>query len=353
MIPAAGADPVLRVRDLRKHFPADGGRSLVAVDGINLDLAAGETLALVGESGSGKSTVARCIVRLIDWTSGDVVIDGEPIGGLRPAALARVYQRIQMVFQDPNASLNPRMNVRQILDEPLRLHLKLARPAREARVRELIGLVKMTVAHLDRYPNELSGGQRQRIGIARAIAVSPKIVILDEPTSSLDVSVRGQILELLADLRRELNLSYLFISHDLPVVRHVADRVAVMYLGGIVETGPTRAVFSDPQHPYTRALLSAAPVARWGAAKRDAESRGPRIRLIGEITSPIDPPDACRLVGRCPLRQPSCATAKPPLIDIGGGHAVACPIVTAANATAPPGGTVSHPIAGDPVSVLS
>ncbi|HEY0185560.1 MAG TPA: oligopeptide/dipeptide ABC transporter ATP-binding protein [Rhodopila sp.] len=310
-----------------------GGRSLVAVDGVNLDIAAGETLALVGESGSGKSTVARCIVRLIEPTSGDVAIDGAPILSLDPAALSRVYRRIQMVFQDPNASLNPRMTVRQVLDEPLRLHLKMPRQAREARVRSLVEMVNLTAAHLDRYPHELSGGQRQRVGIARAIAVSPEIVILDEPTSSLDVSVRGQILTLLMDLRRQLNLAYLFISHDLQVVRHVADRVAVMYLGGIVETGPTSEVFGSPKHPYTRALLSAAPVPQWGVAG----ARAARLRLVGEISSPIDPPDACRLAGRCPLQQTSCTQGKPQLTDLGGGHAVACRIVAAAPVTSPSG----------------
>jgi oligopeptide/dipeptide ABC transporter ATP-binding protein len=225
-----------------------------------------------------------------------------------------------MVFQDPNASLNPRMNVRQVLDEPLRLHLEMSGIERAGRVRELVEMVGLTTAHLDRYPHELSGGQRQRVGIARAIAVSPDIVILDEPTSSLDVSVRGQILDLLLDLQQRLNLAYLFISHDLQVVQHVAGRVAVMYLGGIVEIGPTADVFRDPRHPYTRALLSAAPVAQWGVKRT-------RVRLAGEISSAIDPPDACRLVSRCPLAQPSCSAAKPSLIDLGQAHAVACPIV--------------------------
>lgn len=311
---------ILQVRGLRKIFPVEGGRRLLAVDGVSLDVAAGETLALVGESGSGKSTVARCIVRLIEPSGGDVVIDGKSILPLEPRKLAGVYRRIQMVFQDPNASLNPRMSVRQVLEEPLRLHLDLPRAARIARLRELVEMVGLTPAHLDRYPHELSGGQRQRVGIARAIAVSPDIVILDEPTSSLDVSVRGQILDLLLDLQQRLNLAYLFISHDLQVVRHVADRVAVMYLGGIVETGPTASVFSDPHHPYTRALLSAAPVAQWGVTRT-------RLRLRGEIASPIDPPEACRLVGRCPLAQAACAAAKPPLIDVGHDHAVACPVV--------------------------
>ena len=318
---ASGA--ILQVRGLHKVFPVEGGRRLVAVDGVTLDVAAGETVALVGESGSGKSTVARCIVRLIEPSAGDVTIDGQAIVPLPLKRLPGIYRRIQMVFQDPNASLNPRMNVRQVLEEPLRLHLDLPPSERATRVRELVEMVGLTAVHLDRYPHELSGGQRQRVGIARAIAVSPDIVILDEPTSSLDVSVRGQILDLLLDLQRRLNLAYLFISHDLQVVQHIADRVSVMYLGGIVEIGPTADVFRDPQHPYTRALLSAAPVAQWGAKRT-------RVRLAGEISSAIDPPDACRLVGRCPLAQPSCSAGKPLLIDIGSGHAVACPIVISA-----------------------
>lgn len=312
--------PLLQVRGLSKTFPVDGGRRLVAVDGIDLEIKAGETLALVGESGSGKSTLARCIVRLVEPSGGDVVIGGESILGLQPSRLVGVYRRIQMVFQDPNASLNPRMSVRQVLEEPLHLHLYLLRSERDARVKELIEMVGLTENHLDRYPHELSGGQRQRVGIARAIAVSPEIVILDEPTSSLDVSIRGQILDLLLELQERLHLAYLFITHDLQVVQHVADRVAVMYLGGIVETGPTKALFADPRHPYTRALLSAAPVPRWGVKRT-------RTRLSGEISSAIDPPDACRLAGRCPFALPSCATAKPPLTDIGDGRAVACPVV--------------------------
>ncbi len=319
---------VLQVRGLRKHFPVAGGRSLVAIGGVDLDVVAGQTLALVGESGSGKSTVARCIARLIEPDGGDVSIDGTSLLRLDPVSLSRIYRRIQMVFQDPNASLNPRMTVRRMLHEPLRLHLGMGRVQREDRARELIGMVGLTPAHLDRYPHELSGGQRQRVGIARAIAVQPDIVILDEPTSSLDVSVRGQILDLLTELQRKLDLAYLFISHDLQVVRHVADRVAVMYLGVIVEAGPTDAVFRDPRHPYTRALLSAAPVAKWSAAR-------PRLRLVGEISSPIDPPDACRLVGRCPLEQPSCRQGRPALVDAGFGHQVACPVVGAVPANSP------------------
>jgi oligopeptide/dipeptide ABC transporter ATP-binding protein len=329
MITAAAPNDyvALRVRGLKKHFPVAGGRKLFAVDGIDFDLAAGETLGIVGESGSGKSTVARCVVRLIEPTAGDVWIDGKSILGLNSVALASAYRQIQMVFQDPNASLNPRMTVRQALHEPLQLHLKMPLQAREARARQLIDMVGLTVVHLDRYPNELSGGQRQRIGIARAIAVEPEVVILDEPTSSLDVSVRGQILELLLDLQEKLNLAYLFISHDLQVVRHMADRVAVMYLGSIVEIGSSAQVFGMPRHPYTRALLSAAPVVKWGEKRT-------RLRLSGEISSPIDPPDSCRLVGRCPYEQPSCTMGRPPLMAIAKGHSVACPIVVAREATA-------------------
>jgi oligopeptide/dipeptide ABC transporter ATP-binding protein len=325
---------LLEVRALGKTFPVEGGRRLVAVDGVDLEIAAGETLALVGESGSGKSTVARCILRLVEPSRGDITIGGESVLGLAPSGLTDVYRRIQMVFQDPNASLNPRMSIRQILEEPLRLHLNLLYVDCARRVRELVEMVGLSPTHLTRYPHELSGGQRQRVGIARAIAVSPEIVILDEPTSSLDVSVRGQILDLLLDLQKRLNLAYLFITHDLQVVQHVADRVAVMYLGGIVETGATKAIFSAPLHPYTRALLSAAPVARWGVKRH-------RTRLAGEISSPIDPPDACRLVGRCPLAEPRCSQGRPPLIATGDGRSVACPIVVEKLPRSAPEGTLA------------
>jgi oligopeptide/dipeptide ABC transporter ATP-binding protein len=316
-----GATPsvVLKLEGLAKHFPAGGGRRLVAVDGVDLALHAGETLALVGESGSGKSTVARCAVRLIEPSRGAIELNGRSIAGLGAVRLAEAYREVQMVFQDPNGSVNPRMTVREVLHEPLRLHLAMPRERRERRARDLVQMVGLAPAHLDRYPHELSGGQRQRVGIARAIAVEPNVVILDEPTSSLDVSVRGQILDLLRRLQRELRLAYLFITHDLQVVRHMADRVAVMYLGGIVESGPTAAVFGRPAHPYTQALLSAAPVAEWGA-------RRARIRLQGEIPSPIDPPDACRLVGRCPYAVPACAASRPRLAEVAPGHAAACPL---------------------------
>lgn len=319
--------PVIQARHLKKHFPVGGGRKLVAIDDLDIDLFPGRTVALVGESGSGKSTVARCLTRLIDPNSGDIFVHGKPITELSAYQMSDIYRHVQMVFQDPNASLNPRMTVRQVLEEPLKLHLKMSRSEREDRVRELVTMVGLTPAHLDRYPHELSGGQRQRIGIARAIAVKPDVVLLDEPTASLDVSVRGQILDLLAQLQKQFNLAYLFISHDLQVVRHVSDEVAVMYLGVIVERGPTEQVFSNPRHPYTQALLSAAPVVQWGV-KRE------RTKLKGEITSPVDPPDACRLVGRCPLEQTSCSHKQPLLLDPGDGHSIACPVV------APPPPTV-------------
>ena len=322
--------PVLKARDLQKFFPVGGGRKLIAIDSMDLDLYPGRTLALVGESGSGKSTVARCLARLIEPTGGFIDVHGKSLRPLNSREMSQMYRHMQMVFQDPNASLNPRMTIRQVLAEPLKLHLRLSREARETRVRELVDLVGLTPAHLDRYPHELSGGQRQRIGIARAIAVNPDVVLLDEPTASLDVSVRGQVLQLLQRLQKEFNLAYLFISHDLHVVRHVSDEVAVMYLGVIVERGPTEQVFSNPQHPYTRALLSAAPLAEYGVRRE-------RTRLKGEISSPIDPPDACRLVGRCPLEQPSCSQKRPPLVAISGEHSVACPIV------APPPIAVAEP----------
>ena len=266
--------PIVQARNLRKHFAVGGGRKLVAIDDLDLDLFPGKTLALVGESGSGKSTVARCLTRLIEPTDGGIFVHGKSLMLLSSYQMSDMYRHVQMVFQDPNASLNPRMTVRHVLEEPLKLHLRLSRREREDRVRELVGMVGLTTAHLDRYPHELSGGQRQRIGIARALAVQPEVVLLDEPTASLDVSVRGQILDLLARLQKEFNLAYLFISHDLQVVRHVSDEVAVMYLGVIVERGPTEKVFSNPLHPYTQALLSAAPVAQWGVeAREDAAER--------------------------------------------------------------------------------
>jgi peptide/nickel transport system ATP-binding protein len=310
--------PMLDVRDLTKQFHVGRGRNLTALDHVDLTVSPGETLGLVGESGSGKSTLARCVVQLVKPLGGEVMLDGLNLVGRGTVELARRYRDVQMVFQDPNSSLNPRMSVRQILAEPLKLHLKAGRRQRDERVAELVELVGLGPEHLDRYPHELSGGQRQRIGIARAVAVEPKLVILDEPTSSLDVSVRGQILDLLKGLQERMNLAYLFISHDLHVVRSVAHRVAVMYLGEIVESGPTEAVFGAPVHPYTRALMSAAPEPVWG-------HRTERVRLGGEIPSPINLADECRLVGRCPQAQAACRQSHPGLEPFTEAHLVRCP----------------------------
>jgi oligopeptide/dipeptide ABC transporter ATP-binding protein len=311
---------LLDVRGLTKHFAVGYfpiPSTLTAVDGVDLQLERGETLGLVGESGSGKTTVARCILRLIEPTSGAIVFDGVRLTDLGASDLRRQYRRMQMVFQDPGASLNPRLSVRETVTEPLLLHLHMSRPEREARARELMDLVGLSAMHLDRFSHQLSGGQRQRVGIARAIATNPDLVVLDEPTSSLDVSVRGQILQLLRDLQAALGLSYLFITHDLSVVRHVCHHVAVMYLGKIVEQGTTDQIFDDPRHPYTRALLSAVPSPVYGR-RRD------RLKLIGEIPGPINLPVGCRLYGRCPLAIDVCASEHPPLEPVESGHTVAC-----------------------------
>jgi peptide/nickel transport system ATP-binding protein/oligopeptide transport system ATP-binding protein len=320
---ATATVPVLTVSGLRKEFRVHTGgtsKTLTAIDGLDLTIAPGETVALVGESGSGKSTVARCIARLIQPTNGDVTLNGISLPSLRWKELTKAYTDLQMVFQDPNSSLNPRMTVEVMLDEPLRLHTSLGRAERHRRVGELLESVGLERAHLKRYPNQLSGGQRQRVSIARAFAADPKVVLLDEPTSSLDVSVRGQVLELLRRLQEERAIGYLFISHDLQVVRRLAHRVVVMYLGAVVEQGPTEQVFSAPTHPYTKALLSAAPEAAYGRVKK-------RFMLRGEAPSPIDLPPGCRLAERCPLAQESCRAAVPPLMSVSAEHMAACPVV--------------------------
>ncbi len=321
------SQPVLSVCGLRKEFHV-GSRSthktLTAVDGVDLTVGAGETVALVGESGSGKSVLARCIARLIEPTSGEVRLGDLALSSLRRRELAKAYRELQMVFQDPNSSLNPRMTVGQAVEEPLRLHFDLGPAAREQRARELLADVDLSPEYLSRYPRQLSGGQRQRVGIARALAVRPKVVLLDEPTASLDVSVRGQILRLLARIQAEHGIGYLFISHDLHVVRHFAHRVMVMYLGTIVEQGATADIFARPSHPYTRALLSAAPVAEFGRAKQ-------RLLLRGEIPSPIDLPTGCRLASRCPLVQPSCTASVPSLAQVAPDHLSACPVTSRAH----------------------
>jgi oligopeptide/dipeptide ABC transporter ATP-binding protein len=324
--------PLLEVEGLVKHFPVGGGiaaalrgggRGLVvrAVDGVSFAIGEGETLALVGESGCGKSTVARCVLRLVDPTAGRIGFAGGDLTALRSEALRHVRQHLQMVFQDPTASLNPRLSVRRMVEEPLLLHTPLGEGARRARVAEILAEVGLGAELAERYPHELSGGQRQRVNIARAIATRPRLVVLDEPTSALDVSLRSRVILLLEALRARLGLSYLFISHDLATVKYLATRVAVMYLGVVVEEAETRALFARPLHPYTRALLGAVPV-----PDPDAAARRERLVLGGEVPSPIAVPTGCRLRGRCPLAQAVCAEPVT-LREVAPGHRVACHLV--------------------------
>jgi peptide/nickel transport system ATP-binding protein len=315
--------PVLEVENLVKHFVATRsafGRPLTtvkAVDGISFALKSGETLAIVGESGCGKSTVGRLVMRLIPATAGRILLDGEDVTTLDDRKFRPYRRKIQLIFQDPFASLNPRMTVGEILAEPLMLHGIVPAGERRSRVAELLRLVGLQSHQSARYPHEFSGGQRQRIVIARALAVEPRIIVCDEAVSALDVSIRAQILNLLKDLQARLGLAYIFISHDLGVVKHIADRIAVMYLGRIVETGPSDEVFADPRHPYTRALLSAIPVAS-PAARRE------RRILEVDVPSPIHPPPGCHLHPRCPYAADPCRRDRPMLEDVGTGHASAC-----------------------------
>jgi oligopeptide/dipeptide ABC transporter ATP-binding protein len=314
---------LLEVRDLVKHFVADRsvfGRPTAfvkAVDGVSFSVDAGETLALVGESGCGKSTVSRLVLRLIEPDSGSVSFEGRDLLALNANELRAFRRDAQIIFQDPYASLNPRMTVSQILTEPLALHDLVPPAARRERVEELLRLVGLEPRFARRYPHEFSGGQRQRIAIARALAVEPKLIICDEPVSALDVSIRSQILNLLRDLQDRLGLAYIFVSHDLAVVKHIADRVAVMNLGGIVETADAQALFASPRHPYSRALLSAIPVPK-PRAKRS------RVLLQGEMPSALNPPSGCRFHTRCPYVVDRCRIEPPPLLADSAGHATAC-----------------------------
>ena len=315
--------PIVEVRDLCKTFAvkhAGGVSTLHALSGVNFDIMRGETLGLVGESGSGKTTAGRILVGLIPATSGTVSLFGHSITGPDGRAqLASVRSRLQFVFQDPFASLNPRMRIGNAIAEPLDIAGTLSRKDRNDRVAELLELVGLPKNSVERYPHEFSGGQRQRIGIARALALDPALVVLDEPVSALDVSIQAQIIRLLTDLRARLDLSYIFIAHDLAVVRQVADRVAVMYLGVIVESGTNDDVYERAMHPYTQALLSAVPL-----PDPDRELRRERIVLAGELPSPIDPPSGCRFRTRCWKAQDVCATEVPVLREVGAGHTVAC-----------------------------
>jgi peptide/nickel transport system ATP-binding protein len=322
------ATPLLSVRDLRVVFRVGGGlltpkRELVAVNGVSFDIAPSETLAVVGESGSGKSTIARAVMRLIDAKSGSVVLDGEDITALSGDALRRVRPKLQMVFQDPYSSLDPSKLIRDTVAEPLLVHGRLSGRDLERKVLSLLEQVGLGAYHMNRYPYEFSGGQRQRIAIARAIALEPKLLVLDEAVSALDVSTQNQILNLLEDLRRERQIAYLFISHDLGVVQHIADRVAVTYLGRIVETGPTERIFSSCAHPYTQALLAAVPVPNPVVQRRRAYKP-----LAGDIPSPLAPPSGCPFHTRCPHALEICASRMPEHTTVHGGGTVACHLQT-------------------------
>jgi oligopeptide transport system ATP-binding protein len=317
--------PLLKVEGLYKHFPIRGGLlgrevdRVHAVDGVSFELAAGETLGVVGESGCGKSTLGRCILRLIEPSAGQVWFDGRSVTQADKIQLRALAREMQIIFQDPYASLNPRMTVAAIVGEALTIH-KLTRSAaeQEARVVQLLETVGLGAEHLRRFPHEFSGGQRQRIGIARALAVNPKLVVCDEAVSALDVSIQAQVINLLEDLRTQFSLSYIFIAHDLSVVEHISHRVAVMYLGRIVEIAPAKALYTDPRHPYTEALLAAVPIPDPSIQRR-------RVPLQGDVPSPIHPPTGCHFHTRCPIAQKGlCDVEKPALKLCGDGHWVAC-----------------------------
>jgi len=317
---------LLEVRGLKVHFPIMRGLILErqvgavhAVDGVDLEIRRGETLGLVGESGSGKSTLGKAILRLVEPTAGTIVLDGTNVTGRRGEALRQLRRRMQMIFQDPFSSLDPRQSVGSILSEPLRT-FGLARGRTDERVRELLEVVGLPAASASRFPHEFSGGQRQRIGIARSLAVEPDLIIADEPVSALDVSIQAQVINLMEELQSSLGLTYLFIAHDLAVVRHISDRVAVMYLGVIVEVAPADKLYTEPLHPYTISLLSSIPI-----PDPEVELHRERILLTGDLPSASDPPPGCRFHTRCPFRQPTrCHDEVPALRELSGGHTVAC-----------------------------
>lgn len=309
---------LLEVRNLVKHFPVENSDDVVqAVDNVSFDIFAGETLGLVGESGCGKSTVGRCLLRLHEPTSGEVRFEGRNIVGLPNREMQALRREMQIIFQDPYASLNPRLSIRSIIAEPLKIHGIGTKAEQNAKVEDLLARVGLDPKYADRYPHEFSGGQRQRLGIARALALNPKLIICDEPVSALDVSVQAQVVNLLQELQQEFGLTYLFISHGLAVVEHISDRVAVMYLGKIVEVCDAAELYENPLHPYTKALLSAIPIP-------DPKIKRERIVLKGDVPTPIDPPSGCRFRTRCPIAVEECSTIDPELRELSPGHYAAC-----------------------------
>jgi len=346
---SADVGPLLEVRALRKHYPTGqswlgrGGALVRAVDGVDLSIAGGETLGLVGESGCGKSTTGKLILRLQDPTAGSILWRGRDIGTLSPGEMRPVRREMQAVFQDPYASLNPRMRAADIVAEPIRNYDALPRAQKRERVAGLFARVGLRPEQMVKYPFEFSGGQRQRLGIARALSVRPKLIVCDEPVSALDVSVQAQVINLLMDLQQEFHLSYLFIAHDLAVVEHISHRVAVMYLGRIVEIAPKKAIFTQPLHPYTEALLEAVPVP-------DPTRRRRRRVLTGDVPSPINPPSGCHFHTRCPYAEPRCKLEDPPLQLVAAGQWVACHLRQPAAAVMGPPGSATEVAAPQPTA---